>query len=111
MNECNYLCDIQQKIDTRQYLMAQINPSMNVILRKDKTKMDLAAYHYASLFSPVHSTLEAAINNNQLTSWPGLTRDLIVKILPPVLATAKGHLRQEKKIYNLQRLKIRTQTN
>ena len=103
VNECNYLCDIQQKIDTRQYSMVRINPSMNVILRKDKTEMDLAAYHHASLFSPVHSTLEAAINNNQLTSWPGITRDLIVKKLPPVLATAKVHLRQEKQ--NLQSTK------
>ena len=80
--------------------MARINPSTNVILRKDKTKMDLAAYHHVSLSSPVHSTLDAAINNKQPTSWPRLTRDLIVKKLPPILATAKGHLRQEKQ--NLQ---------
>jgi len=50
MNECNYLCDIKQKIDTQQYSMARIDPSMNVILRKDKTEMNLAAYHPASHF-------------------------------------------------------------
>ena len=65
--------------------------------------MELAAYHHASLFSLIYSTLEAAINNNELTSWPGITRDLIVKKLPPVLATAKVHLRQEKQ--NLQSTK------
>ena len=96
VNECDYLCTNQQKIDTRQYSMAKINPKMNVILRKNKTKMDLAAYHHASLFSPVNSTLEFAIGNNHLTSWPGLTRNLVTKHLPPVLATAKGHLNQEK---------------
>ena len=65
--------------------------------------MDLAAYHHASLLSPVHSTLKYAIDNNHFTSWPGLTMDLIVKNLPPVLATAKGHLHQEKQ--NLQSTK------
>ena len=83
--------------------MAGISPQMNVILRKDKTKMDLAVYHHASLFSLVYSTLVQAITNNQFTSWPGLTRDLIVKNLPPVLATAKFHLNQEKQ--NLQSIK------
>ena len=84
--------------------MMNISPSMNAILRKDKTKMDLAAYHHASIFSPVQSTLVNSINNNHFTSWPGLTPSLITKNLPPVLATAKGHLHQEKQ--NLQSTKI-----
>ena len=86
--------------------MARINPKMDVILRKDKTKMDLASYHHASLFSPDHSTLKYTINNNHLTSCLGLTRDLIVKKLQPVLATAKGHLDQERQ--NLQSTKSET---
>ena len=94
MNECAYLCDKQQNIDAQQYSMVRISPTMNVILRKDKTKMNLASYHHASLFSPVHSTLEHAIKNKHLTSWPGITKELTVKNLPVVLATAKGHLRQ-----------------
>ena len=84
--------------------MMNISPSMNVILRKDKTKMDLAAYHHASIFSQVQSTLVNSIKNNHFTSWPGLTPLLISKNLPPVLATAKGHLNQEKQ--NLQSTKI-----
>ena len=36
-------------------------------------------------------------------SWPGSTRDLIVKKLPPILAKAKGRLNQEKQ--NLQSTK------
>ena len=85
--------------------MARISLTMNVILRKDKTKMDLASYDHASLSSPVHSTLEHTIKNNHLTSWPGLTRELIVKRLPAVLATVKGHFRQEKTC-NQQKQKI-----
>ena len=68
VNEYDYLCNIQQKLDTRQYSMARISPKMNVILRTEKTKMDLAVYYYASLFSPVLSTLEQAITNNHFTS-------------------------------------------
>ena len=79
------------------------SPSMNVIIIKDETKMDLAAYHHASIFSPVQSTLVYAINNNHFTSWPGLTSTLITKNLAPVLATEKGHIRQEKQ--NLQSTK------
>ena len=86
--------------------MARISPRMNVIIRKDKTKMDLAKYHHVSLFSPVHSTLERAIKSSHLTSWPGLTTKLIVKKLPAVLATSKGHLRQKKQ--NLQSTKIKS---
>ena len=97
VNECEYLCNKQQKIDSQQYLMMNLSLSMNVILRKDKTKIDLAAYHHASIFSPVQSTLVYVIKNNYFTSWPGLSQKLITKNLPTVLATAKGHLNQEKK--------------
>ena len=86
--------------------MAHIRLQMSIILRTDKTKMDLGAYHHMSLFSPVHSTLEQAIKNNYFTSWPGLTRDLIVRNLPPVLTTAKGYLNQEKQ--NIQSTKNRS---
>ena len=96
VNECDFLCNQQLKEDTRQYRKVQLQPKINVILRKDKTKSDLAQFHHGSLFSPVMSTMVQAIKNNHLTTWPGLSAKLITKNLPPVLATAKGHLNQER---------------
>lgn len=40
--------------------------------------------------------------NNHFTTWPRLTRDLIVKHLPSVFATVKGHHNQVKQ--NIQSL-------
>ena len=103
MNECEFLCNKQIKEDTRQYLKVQHQPKINVILRKDKTKHDLAKFHHASLYSPVQQTLIKAINNNQLTSFPELSSKLITKNLPPTIATEKGHLNQERQ--NIQSIK------
>ena len=100
-----YLCDNQQKKELRQYSMSRISPKMNVVLRKYKTKMDLASYHHVSLFSPRHSTLEHAIKNNHLTSWPGLTRELIVKkyqrysLRQKTISRKKKNLHSTNKIY------------
>ena len=49
-----------------------------------------------SLFSARPSTIIKAINNNFLTTFPGLTAKLIKKHLPISIATEMGHLRQEK---------------
>ena len=50
---------------------------INVIIRKDKTKMDLATFLHAACFGPSTSTWTKAINNNHFLSWPGLTSQLI----------------------------------
>ena len=42
------------------------------------------------------STLIQAINNNHLTTWPGLSTKLITTNLLPVIATSKGYLNQER---------------
>ena len=68
---------------------------MNVILHKDTTKSDLAQFHHGALFSPVTSTISESIKNNHFITWPGLSEKLIIKHLPPILATAKGHQNQE----------------
>ena len=70
---------------------------INVIIQKDKTKKELAQYLHASLFSPTLSTLVKAINNNHLTTWPGLTQALVERHLPISEATIKGHIAEEKK--------------
>ena len=50
-------------------------------------------YLHATLFNPVLSTLVLAIKKNHFTAWPGLTTDLILRHLPPSIATSRGHLR------------------
>ena len=69
--------------------------SVNVIMRFDKTKAELAMYYHACLGSPVVSTFINAIKQGYLATWPGLTVNLIKNHLPPSIPTAKGHLRQE----------------
>ena len=72
-----------------------LSQKLNVILRKDKTKEDLVTFFHGAMGSVVPSTWIKAIKNNQFSSWPGLTADLVKKHLPPSIATAEGHLRQE----------------
>ena len=52
----------------------------------------LQAFHHASLGAPVVTTLIRAINNNWLTSFPGLTADGIRKHLPKSIQTTMGHM-------------------
>ena len=58
---------------------------------------DLALYHHATLGSPVTSTLLRAIRRGHLTTFPGLTINLISKHLPASIPTALGHQDQEAK--------------
>ena len=55
------------------------------------TKPDLAIYYHRATFCPVPSNFIAAINKGKISTWPGLTAELISKHLPKILATAKGH--------------------
>ena len=48
-------------------------------------------YYHRAAFSPVPTTFITAINNGNLSIWPGLTAELISKHLPKSLATEKGH--------------------
>ena len=70
--------------------------SMNVIIRRDKIKMDLAQFLYDSTFSPVKSTLIHATKNNHFTSWPRFTAKLLRKQVPNSMDSAKGHMNQER---------------
>lgn len=73
-----------------------VSPSLNVIIRKDTTKRDLVKFLHAACCSPVPSTWIKAIKKNHFATWPGLTAELVTKYLPPTIATAKGHLKQER---------------
>ena len=69
---------------------------LGVIIRKKQKKVDLIKYLHAACFSPVPSTFVRAIKRNHLTTWPGLTTKLVQTSLQPSMATAKGHLAQER---------------
>ena len=69
---------------------------LGVIIRKKQKKIDLVKYLHAACFSPEPSTFTRAIKRNHLTTWPSLTTKLVQTSLPPSMATAKGHLAQER---------------
>ncbi|CAB9530273.1 hypothetical protein SEMRO_2814_G337700.1 [Seminavis robusta] len=60
------------------------------------TPADLVAFAHAALFSPVPSTLQKALQKGYITSFPGLTSDTFAKYTPHSLATAKGHMDQQR---------------
>ena len=72
------------------------NPSLNVILRKNQTKQQLVTFLHRACCCPTTQTWTKAIQNNHFTTWPGLTVSLVRKHLSPSIATAKGHLKQER---------------
>jgi hypothetical protein len=61
------------------------------------TLPELIQFLHATCFSPSQSTFIAAIQAGYLLTWPGLTAGLVAKYLPKSLATAKGHLDQQRK--------------
>ena len=62
------------------------------------SKESLIRYLHQCLFSPTKKTLVKAIENNQLTTWPGLTSDAVRKHLPDSSpATDKGHMKRQRK--------------
>ena len=97
-NACNALVDKELKTDPRGYCRMKLNHSMAVIVRKNKTKLDLAQFHHGSCSSPVRSTFICAINNNYFIKWPGLDKGIVIKHLPGEIATGKGHMNQEKQV-------------
>jgi hypothetical protein len=68
----------------------------NGMLGTDKPKQELAKCLHAALGSQAPSALLRAIRSTHLTTFPGLTTNLISKHLPKSLATVLGHQDQEK---------------
>ena len=75
------------------------------IIRSKSTKSDLAAFLHGTFFSPVVSTFVRAVRQGHLTTWPGLTTDLILRHLRPSIATTRGHQRGQQQ--NLRSTKVR----
>jgi hypothetical protein len=61
------------------------------------SKAELLQYLHASAYSPVPSTWNQAIANNQFVTWPGLTTKAVNRHLPKSIATAQGHLDKARK--------------
>eukprot|EP00957_Ditylum_brightwellii_P212322 15367182-Ditylum_brightwellii.AAC.3 len=74
--------------------------SLNVIIRKDKTKTKLVHYLYACAFIPPTETLQKAIHRGHFISWPGVEDINFMKLVNTTKAMASGHLDQERQ--NLQ---------
>ena len=72
------------------------NNKSNIIIKKKQTHMELIQYLHACCFSPVPSTFIKAIKKGFLKSFPGLTVELVEKYLPTSIASAKGHITQER---------------
>ena len=71
-------------------------PSCNYILTLDKSKYELAQYIYGCLFAPTQSTLQQAIINGNLSTWPGIDLINFKKYVGTNLHHVKGHLDQER---------------
>ena len=78
----------------------------NAIIRKDLTNTQLVQYLYGCCGSPAVKTWKTAIANGNFITWPGLDSLPIDKNLPKSVASAMGHLDQERK--NLQSTKHST---
>ena len=111
-NECNSLVDNQLRQDRKKDIPksfhnpfqslnllidenVKLQPQLNIIIRKDETKRDLAKFLHGSCGWPVRSTFVQTIRKNYFITWPGLEPKLIDTHLPDSVPTAKGHLRQE----------------
>ena len=84
--------------DFNQPGLATQRKNMNYIFSKNKSQSDLARYYHATLFSPSISTLKKAINNGNLSTFPGITQLNFNALIGTSLATELGHLDQERKI-------------
>ena len=78
--------------------------SLNIIIRKNETKYNLARFLHADIGIPTNSTLLHSIKKNYLSTFPGLTTKLITRNLPPQKSTIRAHIKQE--YQNLQSTKV-----
>ena len=70
--------------------------TLNVIVRKNQTKHELAEYLHKCAFSPSLSTFQRAIRKGHLITWPGITNINFEKHITNLVPVAKGHLDQER---------------
>ena len=78
--------------------------TINYIVQKNKTKLELTQHLHACAFSPSVYTLQACIRRGNFLSYPGIEEFNFQSTLGTTMANAKGHLNQERKNYNQLRL-------
>ena len=94
-----YMLDLKQKIKQPK-IMTELEISDTFFANhvyECRPKHNLAIYYHLTLFSPPVSTWVKAIKTNYLSTWPGLTADLVPRYLPKSEYTSYGHLRQHHK--------------
>ena len=89
--------------------MKNLEHTINFIVHKNKSKLELAQYLHACARSPIISTFQKAISNGNFITWPGIENINFNALLKTTIATAKGHLDQERE--NLQTTKQTTEIN
>ena len=87
------LWDIELPIVTKEPLKQH----MNVIIKLDGNKSELADFIHGCLFSPCPSTLMKAVRNKHFLSWPGIDKINFLRYANNNIATLKGHFNQERK--------------
>jgi hypothetical protein len=76
------------------------------------SKEALIKYLHQCLFSPPKRTLIKAINNNQFSTWPGLTANAVQRYLPDSSpATDKGHMKRQKQGIRSTKTKLQAALN
>jgi hypothetical protein len=108
-NKIDGLWDIALPISRPTSTRPKAPLQVNAIIRKDISKTNLVQYLYGCLGSPVVSTWKLAIANGNFITWPGIDTLSIDAHLPKNIASAKGHMDQERK--NLQSTRIKLETD
>ena len=67
-----------------------LDDHLNVILRKQETRGDLADFLHGACFLPVISTFLKAVEKNHFTTWPDLITRLIRKHLTKKKQNCEG---------------------
>lgn len=76
VSDCDYnhiISPIIQKQQTSLKSVSLVHPSINIIIRKDRTKRDLVKFLHGACCSPAPPSWIKAIVNNHFVSWPDLT--------------------------------------
>ena len=81
---------------TKRPFVIQLKHTANSAYQQ-KSASQLQAWHHATLGAPVVTTLIKAVDNNWLTSFPGLSTTGIRKHLPKSIQTTMGHLHKVRK--------------
>ena len=91
-----YYIDLQHLDPAPTKHLPQHSPCSNNV-HTLSTKSDIMQYLHRAAFVPVVSSWTTAITAGFFTTWSGLTAALVRNNLPKIIATAKRHLRQDRK--------------